>query len=105
MSAAEARLLRAVARSLETFDTDIGTVENAVGKLTTDLKEHEVHDVNRFLQLHQGMADLHHEFEFVKNFMTILQDSMIDGFRKLGAEVEKKDPNEVTPPRRGRNGQ
>ena len=104
MSSADARLLRAVSRALEPYETDMADLEAKANAAAVAMKEHEVHDVNRFLQLHQGMADLHHEFEFVKNFMTILQDSMIDGFRKLGAVVEKKDPNEVTPPRRGRNG-
>ncbi len=78
--------------------------DTKLGEIQQSAREHEQHDVNRFLQLHQEMSELHYEFEFVRNFLTILQDSMIEGFRKLGAEVPKKDPNEVTPPRVRRNG-
>src|SRR5690349_21234205 len=109
--AAEARVLRHVSNALETFDTDIGTVENGVTGLRadvtglkTDLKAHDERDTNRFLQLHQGMADLEHRLEFLLNMLTLTRDDMHDGFARLGAKIQKKDPNEVTPPRRGRNG-
>ena len=89
--------LRAISAALATFNTDLSDLEKRGS-------EHERKDGDRFLQLHQGMAALEHELEFIKGHLTILQDSMIDGFRKLGAEVRKRDPNEVTPPRRGRDG-
>lgn len=105
MSSADARLLRAVNRALETFDTDIGTVENAVTSISKELKEHDTRDTNRFLQLHQGMADLEHRMEFLLNMLTLTRDDMHDGFNRLGAKLSKRDPNEVTPPqRRGQNG-
>lgn len=89
--------LRAHVAALEAIETDLTALEGAA-------KDHERKDMDRFLQLGQGMATLEHELEFIRNHLTILQDSMIEGFRKLGAQIEKRDPNEVTPPRRGRNG-
>lgn len=97
--------LRAVAKSFVQVDTDLGTVENAVKAQAEALRGHEQKDADRFLQLHQGQANLEHRFEFLEMTIEVMRDEMIEGFRKLGALVRKRDPNEVTPDyRRGKNG-
>jgi len=97
-------MLRAVRAALMPFDTDLADLEKRAKAHDDRAKAHEENDVNRFLQLHHGMADLEHRLEFVLNMITLMRDDMHEGFQRLGARIEKKDPNEVTPPRRGRNG-
>lgn len=102
--AAEARMLRAVSKALKPFDTDLADLEKRAKAHDERLVAHEEADSLRFLQAQQGIAELHHELEFVKNHLNLVHDQVIEGFRKLGAQLTKRDPNEVTPPRRGRNG-
>lgn len=104
MTHPDARLLRAVNRALETFDTDIGTVENAVANVSKQFDEHEKADVRRFLQVHQEIGKLNHSLEFLHNRMDLVHDQLIEGFRALKVVINKRDPNEVTPPRRGWDG-
>lgn len=98
------RALRAIGRALQTFDTDIGTVENAISGLSKSFDEHDKADVRRFLQVHETIDLLRYEIEFVKNHVNLVHDQMIEGFRAMNVVINKRDPNEVTPPRRGRNG-
>ena len=99
MSAAEARLLRAVSRSLEAFDTDIGTVEKSIGSMSKSFDEHEAADVRRFLQVHHEISKLNHSLEFLHNRMDLVHDQLIEGFRALKVVINKRDPNEITPRR------
>lgn len=104
--ASEVRLLRAVSKALKPFDTDLADLEKRAETHDQRLQEHEKADNARFMQAQQGIAELHHEVAFMKNHLELIHDQMLDGFRNLGAQITKRDPNEVTPPvRRGRNGQ
>lgn len=89
--------LRATIAALDAISTDLGDLE-ARGRA------HEKADAERFAHLSEGAAQLEHEIEFVKNHLNLVHDQLLEGFRKLGALIDKRDPNEVTPPRRGRNG-
>jgi hypothetical protein len=99
----EASLLRAVKGALAPFNTDLADLEARAKTHDDRLRDHETADSQRFLQAQEGIASLHYEIEFVKNHLNLLHDQMVDGFRKLGASINKRDPDEVTP-RRGRNG-
>lgn len=110
-AASEASLLRAVSAALKPFDTDLADLEKRAKAHDERLQahskqaeEHEQADARRFLQAQQGIADLHQELEYVKNHINLVHDQLIDGFRALNVVINKRDPNEVTPPRRGRNG-
>lgn len=111
--ASEVRLLRAVSKALKPFDTDLADLERlaqeqskAVSDHAKKSEEHELADVRRFLQVHAEISKLNHSLEFLHNRIDLMHDQLIEGFRNLGAQITKRDPNEVTPPvRRGRNGQ
>ena len=104
LRASEAKLLRVVRATLEPFHTDMANIEGRAKDHDERAAEHEKADAVRFLQAQEGIAALHYEVEYVKNHLNLLHDQMIEGFRKLNVVINKRDPDEVTPPRRGRNG-
>lgn len=90
--------LRQQVHALDVLSAEIGTVEAAQAA-------HQTQDTDRFLQVHQGVASLEHRLEFVEMRLELMHDQMIEGFRKLGAQMDRRDPDETTPrPRRGKNG-
>lgn len=100
------------ARALEAIDVDVSALEAAAAAQAVELvgvvtraKEHEQADANRFLQVHAAIGEVMYKMDHFENLVTLLRDSMHEGFAALGAKIEKKDPNDITPPRRRRNGQ
>jgi hypothetical protein len=81
-------------RALDVIHADLSTIENAA-------KLHSESDDARFRQLQgdQGMAGIHATLAHLGNVLIVLQDQMIDGFRQLGARVERIEV------KRGKNGQ
>lgn len=100
----EASLLRAVKGALAPFNTDLADLEARAKTHDERLQKHEEADALRFLQAQTEIGAIHYELEYVKNHINLIHDQMIEGFSKLGAAINKRDPDEVTPPRRGRNG-
>ncbi len=81
-------------RALDVIHADLSTIEKAA-------KAHSEADDARFQQLQgdKGMAGVHAKLSHLENYLTILQDQMIDGFRQLGARIETVEV------KRGKNGQ
>ncbi len=104
LRASEAKLLRVVRATLEPFHTDMANIEGRAKDHDERAAEHEKADSARFLQVHEELSRVHYELEYIKNHLNLVHDQMIQGFRELKVVINKRDPDEVTPPRRGRNG-
>ncbi len=97
--------LRAISRSFKTFDGDIESIERLAREQMEKAARHEASDAQRFSDLTDGQATLEHEIAFLVLRMDLIHDQLIEGFRKLGAQMTKRDPDESTPrTRRGANG-
>jgi hypothetical protein len=80
-------------RALDVIHRDLSTIEKAA-------KVHSEADDSRFQQLQgeHGMAGIHATLSHLGNVLNVLQDQMIDGFRQLGARIERVET------KRGKNG-
>jgi uncharacterized membrane protein len=101
---AEAQLLRVFRAALEPFHTDVTNLEGRAKDHDERAAEHEKADAARFLQAQTEISKIHYELEYIKNHLNLVHDQMIQGFRELKVVINKRDPDEVTPPRRGANG-
>jgi hypothetical protein len=89
------------ARALSLLERDLTAVEKT-------METHEQADNNRFLLARKDIMELeerdakrarsvHDRMDFLEDYLKLVHDQMIDGFRKLGAAIEQRDPNEITP--------
>lgn len=84
--------LRRLNGTLRLFHEDMVALEKAAA-------EHEQSDTDRFGAVAKGNAALAADVAFIKDYLNVLHDQMIEGFRQLGARLEK-----VEPKKRGSNG-
>lgn len=89
-------------------------LEQSVMAVEETMVEHEQADNHRFLLARKDIKEaeertsskdraLNQRLDFLESYMNLLHDQLIEGFRKLGAPIEKRDPNEQTP-RVGKHG-
>ena len=80
MADSTARDLRLVAGTLETFHLDMVAIEHAA-------KEHDSADVRRFKSIEDGLGRLFARLDALDNRLTVMQDSIVEGFRRERAGV------------------
>lgn len=76
--------------------SDLSETAAVLDMFDRDLRSHETNDSARFKQLQEAAAKAARNDVHLENLVTLLHDQMIEGFRKLGAELEDS--------RRGKNG-
>ena len=76
--------------------SDLSETAAVLDMFDRDLRSHETNDSARFKQLQEAAGQQAAKSVHLENLVTLLHDQMIEGFRKLGAELEDT--------RRGKNG-